>query len=147
MNFSVGGTATFSTDYTQTGAATFTATNGTVTFGAGNSTATVTVDPSADMTVEPDETVILTVTAGTGYNVGRAQLGHRHDHQRRYAVTVAVSPVAVDEDGATNLVYTFTRSDVSRRADGELLGRRDGHLQHRLHADRRGDVHVRPPAR
>ena len=28
-----------------------------------------------------------------------------------------------------------------RRADGELLGRRHGHLQHRLHADRRGDVH------
>jgi uncharacterized repeat protein (TIGR01451 family) len=39
-------------------------------FGAGNSTATVTVDPTADMTSEPDETVILTVAAGAGYNVG-----------------------------------------------------------------------------
>ena len=50
VNFSVAGTATFNTDYTQTGAATFTATDGTVTFGAGNTTTTVTVDPSADAT-------------------------------------------------------------------------------------------------
>jgi hypothetical protein len=41
-----------------------------VTFGAGNSTATVTVDPSADTTFETDETVILTVAAGTGYGIG-----------------------------------------------------------------------------
>ena len=70
VNFTIGGTATFNTDYTQTGAATFVPPNGTVTFGAGNSTATVTVDPSADATSEPDETVVLTVAAGTGYNVG-----------------------------------------------------------------------------
>ena len=42
---------------------------GTVSFTAGSSTATVTVDPTPDATVEPDETVILTVTAGAGYNV------------------------------------------------------------------------------
>ena len=83
MNFSIGGTADSSTDYTQTGAATFTPPTGTVTFGAGNSTATVTIDPSADTTTEPDETVILTVTAGTGYNVGAPRLSHRHHHQRR----------------------------------------------------------------
>src|ERR1051326_172472 len=70
VNFTIGGTATFNTDYTQTGAATFVPPNGTVTFGAGNSTATVTVDPTADNTSEPDETVILTVAAGTGYSVG-----------------------------------------------------------------------------
>jgi hypothetical protein len=70
VNFSVGGTAAFSTDYTPTGATPFGATSGTVTIGAGNSTATVTIDPSVDSTVEPDETAILTVTSGTGYNVG-----------------------------------------------------------------------------
>src|SRR6185369_6631967 len=43
---------------------------GTVTFLAGSSTATVTVDPFGDATLEPDETVILTVTAGAGYTVG-----------------------------------------------------------------------------
>ena len=62
VNFSVGGTASFTEpDYTQTGAATFTATSGTVVIPGGSSTATVTIDPSADVTVEPDETVILTV--------------------------------------------------------------------------------------
>jgi uncharacterized repeat protein (TIGR01451 family) len=70
VSFSIGGTATFGVDYGQTGAATFVPPNGTVTFTAGNSTATVTVNPTADMTSEADETVILTVTAGTGYNVG-----------------------------------------------------------------------------
>ena len=35
-------------DYTQTGAATFTPPNGTVEFAAGSSTATVTIDPTAD---------------------------------------------------------------------------------------------------
>ena len=71
VNFSVGGTASFTEpDYTQTGAATFTATSGTVVIPGGSSTATVTIDPSADTTVEPDETVVLTVTSGTGYVVG-----------------------------------------------------------------------------
>jgi hypothetical protein len=73
VNFSIGGTATFGAspnDYTQTGAASFTPPTGTVTFGAGNSTATVTVNPETDTTVEPDETVVLTVTSGTGYDVG-----------------------------------------------------------------------------
>ena len=69
VNFSIGGTATFNTDYTQTGAASFVPPNGTVTFAAGSSTAAITVDPTADNTSEPDETVILTLAAGTGYNV------------------------------------------------------------------------------
>jgi hypothetical protein len=70
LNFSVGGTATYPTDYTQTGAASFAATSGTVTIPANQTTAQVTVDPTADTLVEPDETVILTVIAGTGYAVG-----------------------------------------------------------------------------
>ena len=70
VNFSVGGTATFGTDYAQSGAAAFSASSGTVTIGAGNSTATVTVDPTPDISFESNETVILTVTAGTGYNAG-----------------------------------------------------------------------------
>jgi len=57
-NFSIGGTATFNTDYTQTGADSFAPPNGTVTFANGSLTATVTIDPVADSSVEPDETVI-----------------------------------------------------------------------------------------
>ena len=64
INYNLAGTATLNTDYTRTG------TNNTVTFAAGSSTATVTVDPTADTTIEPNETVILTLAAGTGYTVG-----------------------------------------------------------------------------
>src|SRR5262249_5421273 len=70
VTFPVGGTATFGSDYTQTGAGTFSATSGTVTILNGQSSATVTITPVNDSLVEPDETVQLTVTAGTGYGVG-----------------------------------------------------------------------------
>lgn len=80
VNFSVTGTAcslapctdNFPPDYTQTGATSFTGTNGTVagtgsvTFTGAATTATVTVDPTPDSNVEPDETVTFTVTASTG---------------------------------------------------------------------------------
>ena len=111
VNFTIGGTATFSSDYTQMGAATFVPPNGTVTFGAGNATATVTVDPSADITSEPDETVILTLAAGTGYNVIEPSSATGTITNDDVVVTVAVSPASVLEDGADNFVYTFTRND------------------------------------
>ena len=76
INFSTTGTAT---------AGDFTASDtGTVSFAAGSSTATVTVDPTADATVEPDETVVLTVTAGTDYNIG-----HRPVPPGRSAMTIS----------------------------------------------------------
>lgn len=37
---------------------------------AGATTATVTINPTPDATHEPDETVVLTITAGSGYAVG-----------------------------------------------------------------------------
>ncbi len=66
VNYTLGGTATLNTDYTRTG------TTNTVTFAANSSTATVTVDPTADTTVENNETVALTLASGTGYTVGTA---------------------------------------------------------------------------
>jgi hypothetical protein len=71
VNFTVGGTASFPADYSQTGAATFTPPTATVTIGAGNSSAAVTVTPLTDcLSSEGPETVQFTVTAGTGYTVG-----------------------------------------------------------------------------
>ncbi|HEV7474899.1 MAG TPA: HYR domain-containing protein, partial [Pyrinomonadaceae bacterium] len=69
-NFSVGGSASFPADYSQSGAATFTPPTATVTFGIGNSTATVIVTPLTDCAVEGPETVVFTVQPGTGYGVG-----------------------------------------------------------------------------
>jgi hypothetical protein len=70
----VSGTAAFTSDYTQTDAASFSASAGTVTFSAGSSTATVTLDPVVDSTVETDETVDLTVVIGSGYTAGTPAL-------------------------------------------------------------------------
>ena len=62
VNFSVGGTATSGVDYTALGTS--------VTFPAGSATVTKTVTPLKDTLVEPDETVTVTLAAGTGYTVG-----------------------------------------------------------------------------
>jgi hypothetical protein len=114
VNFNVGGTASFTQpDYTQSGAATFTATSGTVTIPAGSSSAAVTIDPTADTTVEPDETVVLTVTSGSGYTPGSPSSATGTITNDDTDVSVAVSPAAVAEDGPTNLVYTFTRVGVT----------------------------------
>jgi hypothetical protein len=113
VNYTVGGTATFNTDYTQTGAASFTSTTGTVTFTANATKATVIVDPTADTTVEPDETVILTLATGTGYTVGTTTAVTGTINNDDTNVTLAVSPASVTENGTTNLIYTFTRTGVT----------------------------------
>jgi Ca2+-binding RTX toxin-like protein len=107
VNYTLGGTATLNTDYTRTG------TTNTVTFAAGSSTATVTVDPTADTTVESNETVALTLATGTGYTVGTTTAVTGTITNDDTSVTLAVSPTSVTEDGTTNLVYTFTRSGVT----------------------------------
>src|SRR5207248_1077189 len=114
VSFGVSGTAGFSTDYTQSGAASFAATAGTVMFGAGSATATITLDPTVDTIVEPDETAILTVSSGTGYTVDSPSAATGTiTNDDTSAVSVAVSPASVAEDGAPNLVYTFTRTNTS----------------------------------
>ncbi len=110
VNYTLGGTATLNTDYTRTG------TNNTVTFAAGSATATVTVDPTADTTVETDETVALTLASGTGYTVGTTTAVTGTITNDDTNVTLAVSPSSVNEDGTTNLVYTFTRTGSTTSA-------------------------------
>ncbi|WP_147073278.1 DUF4347 domain-containing protein, partial [Microcystis aeruginosa] len=118
-NYTVGGTAIFNTDYSQTGAASFPSfpsETGTVTFAANSATATVTVDPTADTTVEDDETVSLTLTSGTDYTVGTTTpvTGTILNDDTR--VTLQVSPSLVTEDGTTNLAYFFYREGVTTNA-------------------------------
>ncbi|MDB9455318.1 glycosyl hydrolase family 18 protein [Dolichospermum circinale CS-541/06] len=116
VKYNVAGTATFNNDYTQIGAASFTATTGTITFAAGSSTKTLTIDPTADTTVESNETVALTLTTGTGYTIGTttAVTGTiTNDDLGSPTITLAVSPSSVNEDGTTNLIYTFTRTGAT----------------------------------
>jgi hypothetical protein len=62
VNYSIGGTATSGTDYTIAASP--------VSFSPGSATATVTMTPTGDSTVESNETVVITVIAGTGYVPG-----------------------------------------------------------------------------
>lgn len=106
VNITTGGTAVSGTDYTG-GVA-------TVTIPAGATTATITIDPTVDGTVEADETVTLTVAAGAGYTVGTpsSATGTILNDDVPTA-SISVAPAAVAEDGAANLVYTVTLNQAS----------------------------------
>jgi Domain of unknown function (DUF4114)/Calx-beta domain len=111
VNYQVRGTATFGTDYTQTGASNFTLNSGKIAFAAGASTATLTIDPTADTTRENNETVGLTLLTNRSYTVGTIGTvrGTILDDDRP-VITLAVSPDSVLEDGTANAIYTFTRT-------------------------------------
>lgn len=103
VNLTYGGTATAGSDYTGNTA--------TVVIPNGSSSVTLTIDPIADGTIEANETAIVTVASGAGYAVGApAAATGTINNDDVPAVSVAVSPASVSEDGATNLVYTFTLS-------------------------------------
>ncbi|WP_308410780.1 beta strand repeat-containing protein, partial [Cylindrospermopsis raciborskii] len=102
VNYTIGGTATNGSDYNNI--------DTSVTFAAGSSTATVTVDPTADTTPESDETVIFTLGSGTGYTIGTTSGVTGTITNDDTQVTLTVSPSSVAEDGTTNLVYTFTHT-------------------------------------
>eukprot|EP01094_Clydonella_sp_ATCC50884_P011946 TRINITY_DN217_c0_g1_i1.p1 TRINITY_DN217_c0_g1~~TRINITY_DN217_c0_g1_i1.p1 ORF type:complete len:938 (-),score=456.13 TRINITY_DN217_c0_g1_i1:187-3000(-) len=111
VSFDVGGTATFNDDYEQSGADSFSASAGTVVIAAGEDVATVTVTPVEDSNVEEDETVELTVTAGTGYEVGtNATATGTIENDDQNSVSLSVNPVAVRENSGTPFTYLFTRS-------------------------------------
>lgn len=69
VNFSVGGTATFGTDYNQVGS-TFNGANGTVTIPAGQNSTNITINPVNDGIADLNETIEIGLQAATGYTVG-----------------------------------------------------------------------------
>ena len=106
VNLATGGTATSGTDYT--GALT------SLTIPAYATTATLVIDPTADINVEPNETVIITLAAGSGYTVGAPASATGtilNDDVPR--ASIAVSPGAVLEDSGSPLVYTVTLDQPS----------------------------------
>ena len=70
VNFIVSGAAVFGSDYTQSGASSFSTIMGTVSFGFGQMTAILVINPTSDSTVESNEEVTLSVIGGTGYSIG-----------------------------------------------------------------------------
>ncbi|MFM7137332.1 MAG: hypothetical protein ACKO1M_09750 [Planctomycetota bacterium] len=72
INYVLGGSATEARDFTGLPAGTGTR---SMTIPAGATTASLTVFPTPDSDIEPDETVVLTLLPGTGYAVGSKSVG------------------------------------------------------------------------
>jgi hypothetical protein len=102
INYGITGTAN-SGDYT--GATP--GTGKTITFAAGASTTTLTIDPIADTTVENNETVALTLVSGTGYTVG---------------TTTAVTGTIINDDSTfnyNNSTYLLTNLGTWQQAQAQ----------------------------
>ncbi len=97
VNYNIAGTASFNSDYVQTGAASFTATQGTITFLANTSTAVLKIDPTTDTSFEADETVALKLATGTGYAV---------------ATTIAVTGEILNDDPLPRIMNLSTGQTI-----------------------------------
>ncbi|WP_410005999.1 discoidin domain-containing protein [Aequorivita nionensis] len=62
INYTIGGTATPGSDYS--------ALSGTITIPTGQQTGSLIITPIDDTEIEPDETVVLTLSSGAGYTIG-----------------------------------------------------------------------------
>jgi hypothetical protein len=128
VSYSLGGTATNGTD--------FTSLSGTVTFVAGDVTADVDVHALHDGVNDPDETVNMTVTSGTGYTAGSPSSATVN------VIDTDILPIAFDDfettsenapivvsalDFATSLYGdTLTITGVTQGANGSVVNNQDG---------------------
>ena len=89
VSYTVGGTATSGTDYA--------ALSGTAVFAVGADTVALTVTPIDDGLIESDETVEVTLTAGTDYQLGATTSG---------VVTISSDDVAMPTDPVVSLTVS-----------------------------------------
>ena len=114
VNYSITGTAD-STDYT--GATP--GTGKTITFAANSTTATLTIDPTADTTFEANETVALTLLAGTNYTLGTttAVTGTITNDDLLPSINFSANQAIVEGfTSPQNLGYTVTLSNASTQS-------------------------------
>ena len=104
----IGGTAGMGSDYTIPSAAAGPLTSMLVSFAAGSNTATLEVDPLVDADPEENESVILSLLAGTGYTVG---------------TSAAVTNWILNDDQA---VETQGNASLLRRSDDQAFVRSGG---------------------
>lgn len=115
VNFNVSGTSVFNTDYSQTGAASYTNTNGSIIFNIGAETATLTLSPVDDTVAEYDETIGLTLASNANYlisTLGAVTSTILNDDvpTNLTSITFTLNTSAVAENASPNLIYTFTRT-------------------------------------
>jgi hypothetical protein len=106
VNFVLTGTATRGSDYTGNSP-------GTATFGAGAAATTITLPTVDDSVFDPNETIVATITVPTGYTLSgsaSATATIADNDVSTAVVTLANNFAGVSEDGAPNIVYTFSRT-------------------------------------
>jgi hypothetical protein len=120
VNFNVGGTATFGSDYSQIGATSFNGTNGSITFEVGETTKQIQISSITDNIFELDETVSLTLIGGTGYQptslapVTSVIL----DDDTILDIQTAVVDQPEGNTGSTRFNFVITRTgDISHASD------------------------------
>ena len=87
---------------------------GTVNFAAGEtSPKTITINVAGDSNVEPNENFTVTLSSPSNALLITPSAIGTITNDDLPNVSVAVSPTSVIEDGATNLVYTFTRTGAT----------------------------------
>lgn len=103
VNFTLGGTAINGNDYAST--------NSPVVIPAGATSQTIIIDPNPNGTIEPDETVIITLAAGAGYTVGTpaSATGTILNDDLPSLFVDSVS-VVEGNSGTTNAVFTISLS-------------------------------------
>ena len=105
VNYAVSGTATNGADYQ--------ALSGSLVIQSGQSTATITVTPIDDTTVEGNETVIVTLSANAAYSVGTpssATVTIVDDEPPLPAVTIVATDPNAAEAGLDPGVFTVSRT-------------------------------------
>ncbi|HEY1070305.1 MAG TPA: putative Ig domain-containing protein [Thermomonas sp.] len=101
IGYTIGGTATNGTDYATIASP--------LVIPAGSTTGTITANPTADATIEANETVILTLNAGAGYTVGvpNSATGTILNDD---LPNLAINDVTAAEGNAGTTNFTFTVS-------------------------------------
>jgi hypothetical protein len=109
VNYNIAGTA-IGNDYTG-------ATPGigkSITFLAGSNSATLTINPTADATIEANETVAITLATGTGYTLGTTTaVTGTITNDDSPIVSLSLNFSGISENSPSNFVYTFTRTGIA----------------------------------
>jgi uncharacterized protein YhjY with autotransporter beta-barrel domain len=103
VNFTLGGTAINGNDYASTGTS--------VVIPAGSTSQTIVINPNSDGTIEPDETVIITLAVGAGYIVGTPGSATGTILNDDFpSIAIGNATVTEGNSGTTNMVFTVTLS-------------------------------------
>ena len=108
VSFGIGGTATNGGDYAGISAS--------VVIAAGQSSAPVTITPTADNLVEGDETVVLTINTSTQYTVGTPGAATVTIADDQAVVNITATDANASEVGPNSGTFTLTRAGGNQAA-------------------------------